>query len=39
MAKHAAFPFHRIFVRDVILPHFPPIGIGVFSIEMPSASR
>jgi uncharacterized membrane protein YphA (DoxX/SURF4 family) len=34
MAKHAAFPFHRVFVRDVILPHFPPIGVAVFFIEI-----
>ena len=34
MAKHAAFPFHRVFVRDVILPHFAPIGTGVFFIEI-----
>ena len=34
MAKHAAFPFHRVFVRDVILPHFTPIGVCVFFIEI-----
>jgi uncharacterized membrane protein YphA (DoxX/SURF4 family) len=34
MAKHAAFPFHRVFVRDVILPHFTPIGTAVFFIEI-----
>ena len=34
MAKHAAFSFHRVFVRDVILPHFTPIGVGVFFIEI-----
>jgi uncharacterized membrane protein YphA (DoxX/SURF4 family) len=34
MAKHAAFPFHRVFVRDVILPHFGPIGVCVFFIEI-----
>lgn len=34
MAKHAAFPFHRVFVRDVILPHFAPIGTCVFFIEI-----
>ncbi|MFI5010867.1 MAG: DoxX family protein [Hyphomicrobiales bacterium] len=34
MAKHAAFSFHRVFVRDVILPHFAPIGVCVFLIEI-----
>ena len=34
MAKHAAFSFHRAFVRDVILPHFTPIGVCVFLIEI-----
>ena len=34
MARHAAFPFHRVFVRDVILPHFTPIGVCVFFIEI-----
>ena len=34
MAKHAAFAFHRAFVRDVILPHFTPIGVCVFFIEI-----
>jgi uncharacterized membrane protein YphA (DoxX/SURF4 family) len=34
MAKHAAFSFHRVFVRDVILPHFTPIGVCVFFIEI-----
>jgi uncharacterized membrane protein YphA (DoxX/SURF4 family) len=34
MAKHAAFSFHRAFVRDVILPHFTPIGVCVFLIEV-----
>jgi uncharacterized membrane protein YphA (DoxX/SURF4 family) len=34
MAKHAAFSFHRAFVRDVILPHFTPIGVCVFFIEI-----
>src|SRR5208283_843709 len=34
MAAHAAFEFHRAFVHDVILPHFTPIGVGVFSIEI-----
>jgi uncharacterized membrane protein YphA (DoxX/SURF4 family) len=34
MAKHAAFSLHRAFVRDVILPHFTPIGICVFLIEI-----
>jgi uncharacterized membrane protein YphA (DoxX/SURF4 family) len=34
MAKHAAFSFHRVFVRDVILPHFTPIGVCVFAIEI-----
>ena len=29
MAEHAAFSFHRAFVRDVILPHFTPIGVCV----------
>ena len=34
MAKHVAFSLHRAFVRDVILPHFTPIGICVFLIEI-----
>ena len=34
MAKHAAFSFHRAFVRDVILPHFTPVGVCVFLIEI-----
>jgi uncharacterized membrane protein YphA (DoxX/SURF4 family) len=34
MSKHAAFSFHRAFVRDVILPHFTPIGVCVFLIEI-----
>jgi uncharacterized membrane protein YphA (DoxX/SURF4 family) len=34
MAKHAAFVFHRAFVRDGISPHFTPIGVCVFLIEI-----
>jgi hypothetical protein len=34
MAKHAAFLFHRAFVRNVILPHFTPIGVCVLLIEI-----
>jgi uncharacterized membrane protein YphA (DoxX/SURF4 family) len=34
MAKHAAFSFHRAFVRDVILPHFTHIGVCIFFIEI-----
>ena len=34
MAAHAAFPIHREFVQNVILPHFTPIGVGVFFIEI-----
>jgi uncharacterized membrane protein YphA (DoxX/SURF4 family) len=34
MAQHAAFSFHQDFVRDVILPHFTPIGVCVFFIEI-----
>ena len=34
MAQHAAFEAHGAFVRDVILPNFTPIGIGVFFIEI-----
>jgi uncharacterized membrane protein YphA (DoxX/SURF4 family) len=34
MAEHAAFSIHQAFVRDVILPNFTPIGVGVFLIEI-----
>jgi hypothetical protein len=34
IAKDAAFLFHRAFVRDVILPHFTPIGVCAFLIEI-----
>ena len=34
IAAHAAFQFHREFVQNVILPHFTPIGVGVFFIEI-----
>jgi uncharacterized membrane protein YphA (DoxX/SURF4 family) len=34
IAAHAAFQLHREFVQNVILPHFTPIGVGVFFIEM-----
>ncbi len=34
IAAHAAFQFHREFVQHVILPHFTPIGVAVFFIEI-----
>jgi uncharacterized membrane protein YphA (DoxX/SURF4 family) len=34
MAAHAAFQFHREFVQNFILPHFTPIGVAVFFIEI-----
>ena len=34
MAEHAAFSLQSAFVRDVILPHFTPIGICIFLIEI-----
>lgn len=34
IAAHGAFQFHREFVLNVILPHFTPIGVAVFFIEI-----
>jgi uncharacterized membrane protein YphA (DoxX/SURF4 family) len=34
MAQHAAFGAQAAFVRNVILPNFAPIGVGVFFIEI-----
>jgi uncharacterized membrane protein YphA (DoxX/SURF4 family) len=34
MAQHSAFEAHSAFVRDVILPNFTPIGVGVFFVEI-----
>ena len=34
MAQHSAFEAHGAFVQNFILPHFTPIGVGVFFVEI-----